>query len=68
MSRVIRKPTLSMYKKYDDADQLRSNCATFRSASLVFFSRNNELGLIDPIIRLFYSDPEWKNDKSNFSN
>ena len=37
MSRVMRKHTFSMYDN-EDADQLRGNRATFRSASLLFFS------------------------------
>ena len=40
----MRKPIISMNEN-EDADQLRGNPATFRSASF------HELGMIDPIIR-----------------
>ena len=53
MSRVISKPTFSMYKN-EDVDQLHRNRATFRSASLGFSLQRGsvpELAMLDPIIR-----------------
>ena len=49
----MSKPTFNMYEN-KDADQLRGNRATFRSASLGLFPTKivgNELGMLDPIIR-----------------